>query len=69
MRLTLVPPAKLNSEQHPLYEDMNAGISAKYGAFTTMRDDGAILGPCSAWLQDPKTRYCYLVRYHSDDAL
>jgi 4-carboxymuconolactone decarboxylase len=33
---------------------MKAGISAKYGAFTTMRDDGTILGPWSAWLHDPK---------------
>jgi hypothetical protein len=54
MRLALVPPSKLTSEQLPLYEDMKAGISAKYGAFTTMRDDGAILGPWSAWLHDPK---------------
>jgi hypothetical protein len=34
MRLALVPPSKLTSEQLPLYEDMKAGISAKYGAFT-----------------------------------
>jgi 4-carboxymuconolactone decarboxylase len=54
MRLALVPPSKLTSEQLPLYEDMEAGISAKYGAFTTMRDDGTILGPWSAWLHDPK---------------
>jgi len=54
MRLALVPPSKLTSEQLPLYEDMKAGISAKYGAFTTMRDDGTILGPWSAWLHTPK---------------
>jgi hypothetical protein len=51
MRLALVPPSKLTSEQLPLYEDMKAGISAKYGAFTTMRDDGTILGPWSADLR------------------
>ena len=50
MRLALVPPSELTSEQLPLYKDMKAGISAKYGAFTTMRDDGTILGPWSAWL-------------------
>jgi 4-carboxymuconolactone decarboxylase len=54
MRLALVPPSKLTSEQLPLYEDMKAGISAKYSAFTTMRDDGTILDPWSAWLHDPK---------------
>jgi 4-carboxymuconolactone decarboxylase len=54
MRLALVPPSELTSEQLPLYEDMKAGISAKYSAFTTMRDDGTILGPWSAWLNDPK---------------
>ena len=54
MRLALVPPSKLTSEQLPLYEDMKAGISAKYSAFTTMRDDGTILGPWSAWLHEPK---------------
>ena len=54
MWLALVPPSKLTSEQLPLYEDMKTGISAKYSAFTTMRDDGTILGPWSAWLNDPK---------------
>ena len=68
MRLALVPPSKLTSDQLPLYEDMKAGISAKYGAFTTMRDDGTILGPWSAWLHDPKLG-CYLGRHQSDDAL
>ena len=54
MRLTGVPPSELTSEQPPLYQDMKIGISAKCSAFTTMRDDGTILGPWSAWLNDPK---------------
>jgi 4-carboxymuconolactone decarboxylase len=54
MRLAPVPPSKLTSAQLPLYEDMKTGISAKYSAFTTMRDDGTILGPWSAWLHDPE---------------
>jgi 4-carboxymuconolactone decarboxylase len=54
MRLALVPPSKLTSEQRLLYKDMKAGISAKYDAFTTMRDDGTLLGPWSAWLHEPK---------------
>jgi hypothetical protein len=31
---------------------MKAGISSKYHAFETMRDDGTILGPWSAWLHE-----------------
>jgi 4-carboxymuconolactone decarboxylase len=54
MRLSLIPPSDLTPEQRPLYEDMKAGISAKYSAFTTMRDDGTILGPWSAWLHEPE---------------
>jgi 4-carboxymuconolactone decarboxylase len=53
MRLPFLAPAELSAEQKPLYEDMKAGIAAKYAKFTTMRADGAILGPWSAWLHDP----------------
>jgi 4-carboxymuconolactone decarboxylase len=54
MRLSFIPPAELTPEQRPLYDDMKAGISAKYSAFTTIREDGAILGPWSAWLHEPE---------------
>ena len=54
MRLALVPPSELTAEQRPLYDDMKAGISAKYSSFTTIRDDGTILGPWSAWLHEPE---------------
>jgi 4-carboxymuconolactone decarboxylase len=53
MRLPAIPPAALSSERQPLYNDMKAGITSKYSNFTTMRRDGAILGPWSAWLHDP----------------
>jgi hypothetical protein len=53
MRLPFIPPAQLSPEQKLLYDDMKAGIAAKYSAFKTMRPDGAILGPWSAWLHDP----------------
>ena len=52
MRLPFIPPTNLSPEQKPLYEDMKAGIAAKYHAFETMRDDGTILGPWSAWLHE-----------------
>jgi 4-carboxymuconolactone decarboxylase len=54
MRLSFIPPAELTPEQRPLYDDMKAGITAKYAAFTTIRDDAAILGPWSAWLHEPE---------------
>jgi 4-carboxymuconolactone decarboxylase len=57
MRLSLIPPAELTNEQKPLYDEMKAGVAAKYSNFTTMRKDGAILGPWSAWLHDPDLGY------------
>lgn len=54
MRLDPIAPQDLSSEQRPLYEDMKAGVSAKYSLFRTMRDDGAFLGPWNAWLHEPE---------------
>src|ERR1700733_7396590 len=54
MRLPPIQPDALTDEQRPLYDEMRAGVAAKYNSFTTMRDDGAILGPWSAWLHDPE---------------
>ena len=68
MRLTFISPADLTPEQRPLYEDMKAGISAKYTTFTTMSDDGTILGPWSAWLHEPEG-HCNLGRHESDDTV
>ena len=33
---------------------MKAGVAAKYDLFTTMRPDGALLGPWNAWLHQPE---------------
>jgi 4-carboxymuconolactone decarboxylase len=54
MRLPPVPPGALNPEQKLLYEDMKTGVAAKYSVFTTMREDGALLGPWNAWLHEPR---------------
>lgn len=54
MRLTAIAPDRLDARQAVLYDDMKAGISAKYGDFTTMRSDGALLGPWNAWLHQPE---------------
>jgi 4-carboxymuconolactone decarboxylase len=53
MRMPFIPSAELSPEQKLLYDDMKAGIAAKYRTFKTMRPDGAILGPWSAWPHDP----------------
>jgi 4-carboxymuconolactone decarboxylase len=54
MRLPLLPPSELNTEQKALYEDMKKGITAKFNAFETTRDDGALMGPWNAWLHEPE---------------
>jgi 4-carboxymuconolactone decarboxylase len=33
---------------------MKKGISAKFNAFETMREDGALMGPWNAWLHEPE---------------
>jgi hypothetical protein len=52
--LTPIAPADLSEAQRPLFESMNAGVAAKYSLFTTVRADGALLGPWGAWLHDPE---------------
>ena len=54
MRLLPIAPNALNAAQRPLYDDMKAGVTFKYDAFVTMREDGALLGPWSAWLHQPE---------------
>jgi 4-carboxymuconolactone decarboxylase len=54
MRLLPIAPNALNAAQRPLYDDMQAGVTSKYDAFVTMREDGALLGPWSAWLHQPE---------------
>lgn len=54
MRLPPIAPASLTDAQRPLFEAMREGVSAKYDAFVTTREDGALLGPWNAWLHDPE---------------
>jgi 4-carboxymuconolactone decarboxylase len=54
MRLPIIPPAELNAEQKPLYQDMKQGISASFQGFVSIRDDGALLGPWNPWIHEPK---------------
>jgi alkylhydroperoxidase family enzyme len=54
MRLPIIPPADLSTEQKPLYEDMRQGIAASFQGFVNIRDDGALLGPWNPWIHEPK---------------
>ncbi|MFM0172106.1 carboxymuconolactone decarboxylase family protein [Paraburkholderia sediminicola] len=54
MRLAPITPQELSAEQLPLYDDMKAGVNAKYNLFTTMREDGVFMGPWNAWLHEPQ---------------
>jgi 4-carboxymuconolactone decarboxylase len=49
-----IAPDALSAAQRPLYDDMKAGVTSKYDAFVTMQEDGAPLGPWSAWLHQPE---------------
>jgi 4-carboxymuconolactone decarboxylase len=53
MRLPLIVPAELTSEQKALYDDMRRGISSNFNAFKAVRDDGALMGPWNPWLHEP----------------
>jgi hypothetical protein len=58
-RLPPIAPAELTEAQRPLFEAMTAGVAAKYQTFTTVREDGALLGPWNAWLHDPEIGTAY----------
>jgi len=51
-RLPIIPPANLNSEQKPLYDDMREGIAKNFQGFINVRDDGALLGPWNPWMHE-----------------
>src|SRR6202022_1356989 len=54
MRLPIIPPAELNAEQKPLYDDMRDGIAKNFQGFINIRDDGTLLGPWNPWIHEPK---------------
>jgi 4-carboxymuconolactone decarboxylase len=54
MRLPIIPPAELSSEQKPLYDDMREGIARNFQGFINVRDDGALLGPWNPWIHEPQ---------------
>jgi 4-carboxymuconolactone decarboxylase len=54
MRLPLINPSDLTTEQRSLYETMSAGIKRYFGGFKTIEDRGALMGPWNPWLHEPK---------------
>ena len=53
MRLPLLSPSELTSEQKALYDDMRKGIASNFNAFKVEREDGALMGPWNPWLHEP----------------
>jgi 4-carboxymuconolactone decarboxylase len=53
MRLPLLVPADLKSDQQALYADMRLGISNGFSAFKVAREDGALMGPRNPYLHEP----------------
>ena len=53
MRLPTIPPDRLTPEQRALYDRSREQIAKGFTAFTTARDDGALLGPWGVFLHEP----------------
>ena len=54
MRLPLMSPSALSSEQRRLYDEMCKGIEANFKGFTAIDDSGRLIGPWNPWLHFPK---------------
>src|ERR1700687_5904644 len=54
MRLPILPPSDLNSEQQPFYDHMRLRIETNFQGFVNVRDDGALLGPWNPCIHEPK---------------
>ena len=54
MRSPIIPPSELTPEQKVLAADMKEEIGKRYQGFVNIRNDGALLGPWTPWLNDLK---------------
>src|SRR5262245_34963987 len=54
MRLPLISPSDHTSEQRPIYEDMRAGIEQHFQGFSSIAENGALIGSWNPWLHEPK---------------
>jgi 4-carboxymuconolactone decarboxylase len=53
MRLPLLPPSRLSTEQKELYDDIMSVVKESFGSFIASREDGALIGPFNAMLHFP----------------
>lgn len=54
MRLPLLSPSDLSSDQKTLYADMRKGIETNFKGFQAINSDGALIGPWNPWLHFSK---------------
>ena len=54
MRLPLISPSDLTSEQRAVYDDMRAGIEQNFQGFSSIAENGALMGPWNPWLHEPQ---------------
>ena len=54
MRAPPIPPQALSAEQMTLYKEIKPFIASHLPNFKTETKEGALIGPWSAWLQDPR---------------
>ncbi len=53
MRLPLLSPSSLSSQQKELYDDIMGVVKERFGSFVVAREDGALIGPFNAMLHLP----------------
>jgi 4-carboxymuconolactone decarboxylase len=54
MRLPLLSPSTLSSEQQSLYRDMRRGIETNFKGFKAIDGQGQLIGPWNPWLRFSK---------------
>ncbi len=52
MRLPLIAPADLSTEQRPIYEETRTDIGKNFQGFKSIADNGALIW--NPWLREPK---------------
>ena len=53
MRLPLISPSDLTSEQSAVYDDMRAGIEQNFQGFSSIAENGALMGPWNPGCMSP----------------
>ena len=53
LRLPPLPPGELDNRQRAFHDESVAFIKTAFSGFKTQRDDGALLGPWTAWVRHP----------------